>query len=273
MYGLEDYEGIQPNESLEGLQNEGLSEAQLEYMRELQVPASEWHEMQPQEQLVQMNDIIDRYSELGCKTELDDVFESVYGSEMYETYQNMELLEQVEAPNDIEQIEQISDVVSSCDELRYENWENMSVSEKAEAINQLEQQIAQIECRPACQVRFAEMEPNEYGGYGGNGDITLNECLLENDIDTYKELIDTIVHEGRHAYQDYNMHVQEVHPRHSEVESWRDTWGDGEGKWTYWSDCRTELGQRLYEQQSIEIDARNFAGDVILELSKKGVLA
>ena len=28
-------------------------------------------------------------------------------------------------------------------------------------------------------------------------------------------------------------------------------------------DCSNELGQRLYEQQAIEIDARNFAHDVL----------
>ena len=62
MYGLEDYEGIGPTDSSEGLRNECLTKAQLEYMQELQVPASEWHEMQPEEQLVQLNDIIDRFS-------------------------------------------------------------------------------------------------------------------------------------------------------------------------------------------------------------------
>ena len=80
-------------------------------------------------------------------------------------------------------------------------------------------------------------------------------------------MINTVVHEGRHAYQDYNIHVCEVHPRHSEVVSWAETMGDG--KWQYWGDCSTELGQRLYEQQSVEIDARNFANDVVSKIEDK----
>ena len=73
--------------------------------------------------------------------------------------------------------------------------------------------------------------------------------------------------EGRHAYQDYNINVCEVHPRHSEVESWAETMGDG--KWGYWGDCSTLIGQRLYEQQSVEIDARNFAHDVTDKITEK----
>ena len=41
------------------------------------------------------------------------------------------------------------------------------------------------------------------------------------------------------------------------------------GKWDYWGDTSSLLGQRLYEQQSIEIDARNFAADVINKFNEK----
>lgn len=34
-------------------------------------------------------------------------------------------------------------------------------------------------------------------------------------------------------------------------------------------DCSTELGQRLYEQQSVEIDARNFAADIKEKITDK----
>ena len=270
MYGMEDYEGLQINETSEGLQNEGLSDVQLEYMKELQVPAADWQQMEPQEQMARMSQIIDRYSELGIPQELHDIFEELYGPEMYEMYENLEKLNKVEAPNDIVQIEQISDFLNECSELRYENWTRLSDSQKEYVMNQLEQRIAEIECRTPCPVHFEPMEPNLCGGYRpGRKDIGLNEGFLYNDPYVFAELLDTLIHEGRHAYQDYNLHVQEVHPRHAEVESWRDTWGNGEGKWEYWNDCRTELGERLYDQQSIEIDARNFAGDVLSEFIKK----
>lgn len=270
MYGLEDQEGLQLNENLEGQQNEGLSEAQLEYMKELQVPAAEWREMEPQEQAIRMNQIIDRFGELGLSAELTQIFEELYGPEMFEMYETLEQLNKVEAPNDIVQIEQVSDVLSECQELRFENWIRLTDDQKEAVMNQLEERIAEIECRPPCPVSFKEMEPDLWGGYRpAYKDIGLSDRLLDNTPEMYAELIDTLIHEGRHAYQDYNLHVQEVHPRHAEVESWRDTWGNGEGKWEYWNDCRTELGARLYDQQSIEIDARNFAGDVMNSLIEK----
>lgn len=267
MNGLEDYEGLRQEGSVEGIQNEGLSDVQREYMLELAVPASDWEAMQPDEQRAWLNVVTDRYSELGVDAELDAILQELYGDSALELYQNVE---RIEAPNDMEQIDMVSEVLVNCEELKYENWIRLSDAEKTEVLNKLEEQIAAIECRPPCPVHFEPLEPNLYGGYRpGVGDIQLNNFLLANDYGNYTELIDTLIHEGRHAYQDYNINVQETHPRHSEVDSWRDTWGNGTGKWEYWNDCRTELGLRLYEQQSIEIDARNFAGDVISTMNQK----
>lgn len=109
------------------------------------------------------------------------------------------------------------------------------------------------------------------GGYNPETKgIELNEHMIEssgNDYIYYTELLDTLIHEGRHAYQDYNVNENEVHSRHSEVESWAETMEGG--KWDYWGDTSSLLGQRLYEQQSIEIDARNFAADVINKFNEK----
>ena len=267
MNDLEDLEGVRQEGTVEGIQNEGLSDIQKEYMLELAVPASDWEAMPLEEQQARLNVMIDRFAELGVDAELASILEELYGDSVLETY---EAMERIEAPNDMVQIEMVSDVLVNCEELKYENWIHLSDAEKTEVLNKLEEQIATIECRPPCPVHFEPLEPNLYGGYRpGVGDIQLNNFLLSNDYGNYQELIDTLIHEGRHAYQDFNINVQETHPRHSEVDSWRDTWGNGTGKWEYWNDCRTELGVRLYEQQSIEIDARNFAGDVINIMNQK----
>ncbi len=55
----------------------------------------------------------------------------------------------------------------------------------------------------------------------------------------FMEVLDTLVHEGRHAYQDYNVNVYEIHPRHSEVASWAETMEGG--KWGYHGDTSTVL--------------------------------
>ena len=172
-----------------------------------------------------------------------------------------------EAPQDHIQIEQVSEILSNCEELKYENWVTLELSEKESVLNSLEQRIAEIECRPTCPIRLLPLEERQWGGYNPvTKDITINSAYAEcSDFGTYREIVDTLVHEGRHAYQDYNVNVCEIHPRHSEVESWSETMGGG--KWEYWGDCSTMLGQRLYEQQSIEIDARNFARDVLDKLN------
>ena len=113
---------------------------------------------------------------------------------------------------------------------------------------------------------------NVYGRLGGYNpetkDITLNvEMLKSNNPAALRETLDTIIHEGRHAYQDYNVNECEVHSRHSEVVSWAETMEGG--KWGYCGGSSSLLGQRLYEQQSIEIDARNFAADVLEKYEDK----
>ena len=265
----QNYEGMEVNEQ------ETLNPLQIDYLRELEVSPETWEAMDKQSRTDFVGSIVERFHELNVPF-LDDIKQwigEIFGTEVKETY------EQLEAPQDYIQIEQISDLLENCKELKFENWTKLELSEKIDVLNDLESRIAEIEHRPACPVRYdatmGEIEvygDQVYGRMGGYSpdtkDITLNANLLESsDPRVYLEVIDTIVHEGRHAYQDYNINVCEVHPRHSEVESWAETMGDG--KWGYWGDCSTLIGQRLYEQQSVEIDARNFAHDVTDKITEK----
>jgi hypothetical protein len=265
----QNYEGMEVNEQ------ETLNPLQIDYLRELEVSPETWEAMDKQSRTDFVGSIVERFHELNVPF-LDDIKQwigEIFGTEVKETY------EQLEAPQDYIQIEQISDLLENCEELKFDNWTKLELSEKIDVLNELESRIAEIEHRPACPVRYdatmGEIEVFDdqvYGRMGGYSpdtkDITLNANLLESsDPRVYLEVIDTIVHEGRHAYQDYNINVCEVHPRHSEVESWAETMGDG--KWGYWGDCSTLIGQRLYEQQSVEIDARNFAHDVTDKITDK----
>ena len=251
----QNYEGMDVNEQ------ETLNPLQIDYLRELEVSPETWEAMDKQSRTDFVGSIVERFHELNVPF-LDDIKQwigEIFGTEVKETY------EQLEAPQDYIQIEQISDLLENCEELKFDNWTKLELSEKIDVLNELESRIAEIEHRPACPVRYdatmGEIEVFDdqvYGRMGGYSpdtkDITLNANLLESsDPRVYLEVIDTIVHEGRHAYQDYNINVCEVHPRHSEVESWAETMG----------------GQRLYEQQSVEIDARNFAHDVTDKITDK----
>ncbi len=53
----------------------------------------------------------------------------------------------------------------------------------------------------------------------GSNCITINKDYVES-TESYEAVLDTLIHEGRHAYQDYNLNVRETHPRHGEVSNW-----------------------------------------------------
>lgn len=267
MYDLENIES--GGQSLEQGVSGRLTYTQEDYLRELMPDEQSWEGMSDAQRDEAVSDILQRYGELNLPADfnLHESIGKVFDQRIVEQY------ERLEAPQDYVQIEAVGETLANCEELRWENWQNLELSEKVEVLNDVETRIAAIEHRPPCPVRtgndMGELEVTPYevsghmGGYRtGIKDITLNPELLTSDNPmVYREMLDTLVHEGRHAYQDYNVNVCEVHPRHSEVASWSETMAGG--KWGYWGDCSNELGQRLYEQQAIEIDARNFAHDVL----------
>lgn len=87
MYDLEGYQDH--SFDTEGIGAEGLSDAQMDYMRELRIPAAEWQELHPAERAAYIDDIRDRFAELDTSAELDDVFEQLFGPDMYETYEGL----------------------------------------------------------------------------------------------------------------------------------------------------------------------------------------
>lgn len=263
---LEDLEGL---ESLSETRQEGFTSSQLDYLSELNVSDTDWAERDETQQLNTLSFFDGRMDELDVSVKnRSEMAHEVLSEDMADAYDRY-ILENynIEAPHDHIQIEQISDVLSDCEEIKYENWVNLELPEKESVLNSLEARIAEIECRPVCPIRLTPLEENQWGGYNPvTKDITINSDYAElSDYRTYREVIDTLVHEGRHAYQDYNVNVCETHPRQSEIRSWAENMEGG--KWGYWGDCSSLLGQRLYEQQSIEIDARNFAADVINKLN------
>lgn len=264
---LEDYEKIMPKEVSE--QTEGLprlTESQQAYLKEVNVPPEDWLKMNEVQKSDHLDIVQNRLEELNLNN-----MEKVSSTNLLSPEMIEDLMRRLEAPNDMVQIEQVSDVLANCEDLRFENWQCLERSEKVDVLNQLESQIANIEHRPPCPITAVKLRPGLWGGYNPETKtIDINRDYLDKssqDYSIYSEVVDTLVHEGRHAYQDYNVNERVVHPRISEVNSWADTMAGG--KWGYWGDCSNELGQRLYEQQSVEIDARNFAADVVSRMEDK----
>ena len=264
---LEDYEDLSLKEEVEKIDETlHLSKNQQAYLKEVDVSSEEWVKMSDSQKSEHLDLVQNRLEELKV-----DNMEKVSNTNLLSSEMIEDLKRRLEAPNDIVQIEQVSDVLAECEELRFEHWQHLESSEKVDVLNQLENRIASIEHRPSCPIKAINLKPGLWGGYNPiTKTIDINRDYIDKsgrDYYYYSEIVDTLVHEGRHAYQDYNVNERVVHPRHSEVNSWSDTMAGG--KWGYWGDCSNELGQRLYEQQSVEIDARNFAADVISRMEDK----
>lgn len=192
--------------------------------------------------------------------------------------------EHLEFLTDLEMTESIADYLESVEELKFDKWVTLSIEQKAKLLNDIEQNIASIEHRPALRVELEDLEPRSFGYQDqDNHKIVLNSRMVGfNSVPMHREVIDTIVHEGRHAYQHYNVDVKCIHESAAEVATWRENFYDPEYKYYQSTGQRIMIRYndgsvhnvdfRLYYQQPVETDARNFAKDVMIRLEERGVI-
>lgn len=190
--------------------------------------------------------------------------------------------EKLEVLYDSEVTEQIADYLSGLEDLKYENWTKLSLEQRKQLLNQIERQIAAIEHRPPLPIEVEKMKASTFG-YQSNyyHKIALNSLYVgSNSQKDYREVIDTIIHEGRHAYQHYNVDKKLIHESASVVATWRENFYDPKYQYYNSGSCiipvkgrLQDVGFRLYYYQPVEIDARNFAADVMLKLKQKGFLS
>lgn len=202
-----------------------------------------------------------------------------------ENFEPYSKIEYSECLFDAEVKEEIANFLESYDDIKFENWTKLSLEEKQEALQTAECWIANIEHRPPKIVQIEKMsEP----GIMGYQDESCNKIALNSDIvdhgsmESHRKVIETLIHEGRHAYQHYNVDVCMIHESGSQVQSWRENFYNP--KYEYYQSqgqkiyIPTSEGYdtmddfRLYYYQPVEIDARNFASDVMAKLEAKGVV-
>lgn len=212
----------------------------------------------------------------------DSQEQSIEFREDIETMQSR--FEMTEIVTDLEMTEGIAEYLETVDELKYENWSKLSLSERAEVLNKIEQNIAAIEHRPALKVELEQMKPRSLGYQcAAENKIVLNSLYVGADSrEQHREVIDTIIHEGRHAYQHYNTDVKTIHESISEVRTWYENFYDKEYKYyhsgsqkiliPYHDGTIHDVDYRLYYYQPVEIDARNFASEVLSKLEAKGIV-
>lgn len=184
----------------------------------------------------------------------------------------------LEAPTDMEQVEQISDTMIKMEGLRLDEWMNLSLEQRVELLNELEVKIAEIEHRPACPIEVEDLgEITEKGGqlqghFGYHSSstifsgerIVINSELVKSDNPLfYREVLDTVVHEGRHSYQTYNLEHRETHTSRGDLTNWHINME------RYGYQNAQLWGFKAYWMQPIEADARKFAEDVLTAYKNK----
>lgn len=244
-------------------QIEKLSDVELEYIGECLVPP------RPDELVARVDDL------MGCEPPkaIDSIPEI---AAMIEPIRDQIPSTCLEAPNDIEQIEGISDAMAETPELFPENWQQLSLDQRVEVLNELEVKIAAIEHRPPCPIYTKDMGAIERRGdmlLGSMGvhvssmfgeSITINSRLLNsNDPVFFREALDTLVHEGRHSYQTYNMTQRETHTSQGDLTNWHRNLDE------FGYQSAQQSGFKAYWLQPIESDARKFAEDVFTAYERK----
>lgn len=185
--------------------------------------------------------------------------------------------EYLEAPSDMEQVNQISDVMLETKGLKLDEWKEFTIEQRTEVLNELECRIAQIEHRPACPIIVKYLGPvsESNGKLQGHLGTHVTTCLGEEYININSELLksdnpichrkvlDTVIHEGRHSYQTYNLEQRETHTSQGDLTNWQINLE----KYGY-QDAQM-CGFKAYWMQPIEADARKFAEDVLTAYNNK----
>ena len=136
-----------------------------------------------------------------------------------------------------------------------DNWERMDGIEREDALNTLSIRAGKAFRFDVRGVKFYDGKPNSRGYYSGDGFLYLNSDVLS-EPDNRMDAIDTIFHEGRHAFQ----HAAANNPTAYSID--RDTairWKNN----FFPNYIRYERNPAGYFSQPIEVDAREFAETVI----------
>lgn len=235
-----------------------LSSNELEYIKECVVPPNP-------------NALIQRVDELQDCVPPKALDSNPQIAEMIEPIREKIPPEYLEAPNDMEQVEQISDVMANTEGLKLQEWKELGLEERVKLLNELESRIAEIEHRPACPIEVKDLgKISEYKGmlqghmgyhettlWGGERIVINSELVKSNNPKYFNEVLDTVIHEGRHSYQTYNLEHRETHTSKGDLTNWKTNMNE------YGYQNAALCGFKLYWMQPVEADARKFAEDVL----------
>ena len=154
------------------------------------------------------------------------------------------------------QIQSAVESLQQMESLDPETWQSLDSAQRLECLQNIEDRMAEIQGRPSVQISTdTELGPTTFGGWDGVG-IRINAAHLSGDM-AVDEFVNTIVHEGRHAYQDYAIQNPGFVSDEGTVNSWADNRVPGHYLFA------EDYGQEIYMAQPLEADAWRYADRVI----------
>lgn len=268
MFDLENIEDINQGANLE---NPGLSQSEIDYLCEI-LPTND------SELIASRVDEIQGINELPAKAIDNDPQIAEILSPVRDTINPLYL----EAPNDYEQAGMIGNAMTDIEGINYETWSSLSIEDKLGVLQEIENKAAEVAHRPICSVSAETLDRDENGHYITRchpefitdeelkknpeiitqalqeiPQIVINSDLLNGSYAGYRDALDTVLHEGRHAYQEYNLYGREVHSSSGDLTNWK------LNEFDYKYQDASEVGYKLYCLQPLETDARKFAEDVL----------
>ena len=173
------------------------------------------------------------------------------------------------APSMEVQAAEISEVFRDIPELQFENWKELSIEERTEMLNAFESEIAKIEMRDVMPVEHEDLGSCTYGYFDGTKGVVSDALIGSDRYEDYREVLDTLFHEGRHAYQNYNLYVRQTEQSGILVDAWRVNLDKlGYDSASSFDTLFATRGFHRYYTQPIEVDARQFAE---IALNKLGI--
>lgn len=160
------------------------------------------------------------------------------------------------------QVKYLSGYLSRLPEVEPENWKKLSLEERVKVLQTIESVAAFLGGRPTLAVQSESMPRNVNGEMNWESQkISLNESLVQSDDpDCLRQVLKTLVHEGRHAYQYSNLFNARTEPNTEKYQSWKVNYKTGYRQASF-------FGMYDYYLQPLEVDARVFSESVVSKLS------
>ena len=191
-------------------------------------------------------------SEQGTLSESNEAMtpQGVSAMQGNDTISGTEADDTIASVNDISQEDAAIESLQQIDGIQPDNWEQLSDTERLSVLQDAEYCMADIQERPPVEVGICQAGSGEFGYYDPeDNQIWIGSYEFENS--GAQENLNTVVHEGRHAYQDHAISNPGFHSDQGEVDDWSENFDN------YY---KAEIyGDEIYRNQPVEKDAYLYA--------------